>query len=212
MLQLNYILIAKNNYFSLSLNASIYYSIKRHYLNYFMNLYILFDSYTNGFLFNAIDFLTLLAILSGIFVIVSRNPIVSVLYLIGLFLNISIYLILIGLNFLGLSYLLVYIGAVSILFLFILMLIDVRVSELHNETNNSLYLSIIIGLIFFINIGNVIPFTINTGSKIFDTFYNLIDYEYKNLSYVISKSWDGSIGETFDIINVGNVLYSNLSI
>jgi NADH-ubiquinone oxidoreductase chain 6 len=177
-----------------------------------MNLYILFDSYTNGFFFNAIDFLTLFSILSGIFVIVSRNPIVSVLYLIGLFLNISIYLILIGLNFLGLSYLLVYIGAVSILFLFILMLIDVRVSELHNETNNSLYLSIIIGLVFFINIGNVIPFTINTGSKIFDTFYNLIDYEYKNISYVISKSWDGSIGETFDIINVGNVLYSNLSI
>jgi len=175
-------------------------------------LYILFDSYTNGFFFNAIDFLTLFSILSGIFVIVSRNPIVSVLYLIGLFLNISIYLILIGLNFLGLSYLLVYIGAVSILFLFILMLIDVRVSELHNETNNSLYLSIIIGLVFFINIGNVIPFTINTGSKIFDTFYNLIDYEYKNISYVISKSWDGSIGETFDIINVGNVLYSNLSI
>jgi NADH-ubiquinone oxidoreductase chain 6 len=177
-----------------------------------MNLYILLDSYTNGFFFNAIDFLTLFSILSGIFVIVSRNPIVSVLYLIGLFLNISIYLILIGLNFLGLSYLLVYIGAVSILFLFILMLIDVRVSELHNETNNSLYLSIIIGLIFFINIGNVIPFTINTGSKIFDTFYNLIDYEYKNISYVISKSWDGSIGETFDIINIGNVLYSNLSI
>jgi len=177
-----------------------------------MSLYLLFDTYTNGFFFNAIDFLTLFSILSGIFVIVSRNPIVSVLYLIGLFLNISIYLILIGLNFLGLSYLLVYIGAVSILFLFILMLIDVRVSELHNETNNSLYLSIIIGLIFFINIGNVIPFTINTGSKIFDSFYNLIDYEYKNISYVISKSWDGSIGETFDIINVGNVLYSNLSI
>jgi NADH-ubiquinone oxidoreductase chain 6 len=177
-----------------------------------MNLYILLDSYTNGFFFNAIDFLTFFSILSGIFVIVSRNPIVSVLYLIGLFLNISIYLILIGLNFLGLSYLLVYIGAVSILFLFILMLIDVRVSELHNETNNSLYLSIIIGLIFFINIGNVIPFTINTGSKIFDTFYNLIDYDYKNISYVISKSWDGSIGETFDIINIGNVLYSNLSI
>jgi NADH-ubiquinone oxidoreductase chain 6 len=151
-------------------------------------IYILFDTYTNGFFFNAIDFLTLFSILSGIFVIVSRNPIVSVLYLIGLFLNISIYLILIGLNFIGLSYLLVYIGAVSILFLFILMLIDVRVSELQNETNNSLYLSIIIGLLFFINIGNVIPFTINTGSKIFDTFYNLIDYEYKNTSYVISKS------------------------
>ena len=45
-----------------------------------------------------------------------RNPIVSVLFLIGLFLSISCYLIIIGINFIGLSYLLVYVGAVSILF------------------------------------------------------------------------------------------------
>ena len=53
--------------------------------------------------------------LLGILVIISKNPIVSVLFLIGLFLCISCYLILTGLNFIGLSYLLVYIGAVSIL-------------------------------------------------------------------------------------------------
>jgi NADH-ubiquinone oxidoreductase chain 6 len=95
---------------------------------------------------------------------------------------------LIGLNFIGLSYLLVYIGAVSILFLFILMLIDVRVSELHADTNNSLYLSIIIALIFYINVGNVIPFSINTGGIIYESLYDLISYEYESITYVISNT------------------------
>ena len=60
-----------------------------------------------------LDLLYIIAILLGILVIISKNPIVSVLFLIGLFLCISAYLILTGLNFIGLSYLLVYIGAVK---------------------------------------------------------------------------------------------------
>ena len=152
------------------------------------SLFLIINDHTNGFMLNSLDMLTLFSIISGILVIISRNPIVSVLYLIGLFLNISIYLILIGLSFIGLSYLLVYIGAVSILFLFILMLIDVRVSELHNDTNNSLYLSIIIGIIFFINVGNLMPFSTNTGGVIFEGLYDLISYLFKNISYVSSNS------------------------
>jgi NADH-ubiquinone oxidoreductase chain 6 len=152
------------------------------------SLHLLIDDHNNGFLLSSLDLLTLFSILSGILVIISRNPIVSVLYLIGLFLTISIYLMLIGLNFIGLSYLLVYIGAVSILFLFILMLIDVRISELHADTNNSLYLSIIIALIFYINVGNIIPFSINTGGIIYESLYDLISYEYESINYVISNS------------------------
>jgi nicotine oxidoreductase len=64
--------------------------------------------------------------------------IVSALFLIGLFLSISCYLIILGLNFIGLSYLLVYVGAVSILFLFILMLINIRIGELLTDTSNSI--------------------------------------------------------------------------
>ncbi len=176
------------------------------------SLHLLTNNYNNGFLLSSLDYLTLFSIISGILVIITRNPIVSVLYLIGLFLNISIYLILIGLNFIGLSYLLVYIGAVSILFLFILMLIDVRVSELHNDTNNSLYLSVLITLIFYINIGNIVPFSINTGGILYDSLYNVISYDYDTITYVISNSWDGSIAETHDIINIGNILYTNFSI
>ena len=100
--------------------------------------------------YNAVnlDLLYIIAILLGILVIISKNPIVSVLFLIGLFLCISAYLILTGLNFIGLSYLLVYIGAVSILFLFILMLINVRISELLTDSINSIPLAILVGSFF----------------------------------------------------------------
>ena len=84
-----------------------------------VNLFILNETFTNGLNYNMINIMTFTSILCGIFVIISKNPIVSVLFLIGLFLNIAGYLMMLGMNFIGLSYLLVYVGAVSILFLFI---------------------------------------------------------------------------------------------
>jgi NADH-ubiquinone oxidoreductase chain 6 len=106
------------------------------------------------FSYNILILLQLFIILLAIFVIISKNPVVSVLFLIGLFLSVAIYLIIIGLTFVGLSYLLVYIGAVSILFLFILMLIDIRVSELQTDTNNSIFLGTLIGVLFYYAISN----------------------------------------------------------
>ena len=77
------------------------------------NLFILYETYTNGYKADILDIISLSAILCAIFVIISKNPIVSVLFLIGLFASISCYLILLGLSFIGLAYLIVYIGAVK---------------------------------------------------------------------------------------------------
>src|SRR2546421_11958411 len=126
------------------------------------SLFILNETYTNGYRMEVLDFISLVSILCGIFVIVSKNPIISVLYLIGLVLTISCYLIILGLNFIGLSYLLVYIGAVSILFLFILMLINVRISELLSDTNNSIPLGIIISISFNYPVYQMLPYSIAT--------------------------------------------------
>lgn len=76
-------------------------------------LFLLNEIYTNGYTDYILDILSILAVISGICVIISKNPIVSVLHLIALFANVSFYLIIIGLNFIGLSYLIVYIGAVK---------------------------------------------------------------------------------------------------
>ena len=104
-----------------------------------------------------LDIISLFAILCGILVIISKNPIVSVLFLIGLFLSIASYLMVLGLNFIGLSYLLVYVGAVSILFLFILMLINVRISELLSNTSNSIPLAIFIAISFNYPVYQILP-------------------------------------------------------
>jgi NADH-ubiquinone oxidoreductase chain 6 len=128
--------------------------------------YIIKEMIFSGYKEIFLDVLYIIAILFGILVIVSKNPIISVLFLIGLFLNISCYLILTGLNFIGLSYLLVYIGAVSILFIFILMLINVRISELLTDSMNSIPLAILIGSFFNFFINNVLPYMMITHNNI----------------------------------------------
>src|SRR6201990_3081763 len=136
------------------------------------NTYILYDLY-NGFFTGFLDILSIVSIFSGIFIIVTKNPIISVLYLILLFSSISCYLIFIGLKFIGLSYLLVYVGAVSILFLFILMLINIRVSELISDTSNNIPLAILTILAFFIPYNNLFSFT-KTNLLIYYYFTNVL--------------------------------------
>jgi NADH-ubiquinone oxidoreductase chain 6 len=125
---------------------------------------------TNGYNIEILDILSLIAILCGILVIITKNPIESVLFLIGLFMCIASILTILGLNFIGLSYLLVYVGAVSILFLFILMLINVRVSELLNNTRNSIPLAIIILILFNYPVRQIIPYSIS-----YDNFSDISD-------------------------------------
>jgi NADH-ubiquinone oxidoreductase chain 6 len=138
-------------------------------------LFLLNESFTNGYIAVILDFISLACIFCGIFVIISKNPIVSVLFLIGLFLSISCYLIILGISFIGLSYLLVYVGAVSILFLFILMLINVRISELLSNTSSSIPLAVLITLYFNFPLYQILPYSIvynnilNLKSTINDT-------------------------------------------
>src|SRR6201992_3820909 len=146
--------------------------------NFMENLFVIFETYTNGYKTEVLDIIAFLAILSSIFVIISKNPVISVLFLIGLFASISCYLLMIGLSFLGLSYLIVYIGAVSILFLFILMLINIRISELQSNTKNSIFLAIIITIFF-----NYILFQILPYSIIITNSYNMF---IKNILYNFS--------------------------
>jgi NADH-ubiquinone oxidoreductase chain 6 len=123
-----------------------------------MNSFLLsYETYTNGFSVEILDILSFISILCGILVITIKNPIISVLFLIALFFSIATYLILLGLNFIGLSYLLVYVGAVSILFLFILMLINVKISELSSNSNNSIPLAILVTILFNFLVYEILP-------------------------------------------------------
>ena len=74
------------------------------------NLMLIGESVTSGFSPLGLDILSFGAILSGILVITARNPVISVLFLIALFVNIASYLILLGISFIGLAYITVLCG------------------------------------------------------------------------------------------------------
>jgi len=169
-------------------------------------LYVVNEMTFSGYIVYNLDLLYIIVILLGMFVIISKNPIVSVLFLIGLFLCVSAYLVLTGLNFIGLSYLLVYVGAVSILFLFILMLINVRLSELSIDSLNSIPLAILIGSFFNYLVNNILPYMVITNNSLYNFSIK------KKLTNVTSVSWDGYLAETSHITSIGNILYSNYSI
>lgn len=184
-------------------------------------IFMIYETFTNGFISLSLDLFSLLSILSGIMVIISKNPIISVLFLIGLFLSIACYLLILGISFIGLSYLLVYVGAVSILFIFILMLINVRISELLSNTSNSIPLAILIPILFYNIVYEIIP----EDYSVFTSTVNLSDSSniqnkakffnfYSNSSkvaFITDKIWDGSLAETTHITSIGNIMYSSYS-
>ena len=195
------------------------------------SLYIINETFTNGYRTEVLDLFTLASILSGIFVIITKNPIISVLFLIALFLSIASYLIILGISFIGLSYLLVYVGAVSILFLFILMLINVRISELLSETSNSIPLAVIIAICFNYPLIQILPYTLasfnnyttNLNNTFKDILYNnnYTDYlnkffnfsnESSEIYFVTANTWDGNLAEASHITSIGNIMYTSYSI
>jgi len=178
------------------------------------NFFLSHETYTNGYNIEILNILSFISILCGIFVITIKNPIVSILSLIALFFSIATYLILLGLNFIGLSYLLVYVGAVSILFLFILMLINVKISELLSNTNNSIPLAILVSIYFSYLVSEIFPnnIAINNHFNIKEILMALFYYNKEDVCYTTGIVWDNNLSEASHITTIGNIMYSSYSI
>src|SRR5215470_14020923 len=85
---------------------------------------------------------------SAAMVITARNPVHSVLFLILAFVNASGLFMLLGAEFLAMILIVVYVGAVAVLFLFVVMMLDVDFAELRQGFLNYLPIGLIIGTIF----------------------------------------------------------------
>ncbi|WAC26146.1 MULTISPECIES: NADH-quinone oxidoreductase subunit J [unclassified Ancylobacter] len=88
------------------------------------------------------------AVASAFMVIASRNPVHSVLFLILTFVNASGLFILIGAEFLAMLLVVVYVGAVAVLFLFVVMMLDVDFVELRQGFLQYLPVGALVGLVF----------------------------------------------------------------
>src|SRR5205085_7286088 len=94
--------------------------------------------------------LYILILIAGLLVITSKNTVQSVLYLILVFLLCSLLFIYLGADFIGLIILIVYIGAIAVLFLFVVMMLNIRLLEIASTFTVYLPLALFLSLIFII--------------------------------------------------------------
>lgn len=129
----------------------------------------------------------LLIILSGLMVAFSANPVESVLFLILTFFNAGAILVMFNAEFLGLVFITVYVGAIAVLFLFVVMMLNVKIHEnifvkLFNKNfRNSiiaLFFIYLVSVILFVYLNSIfnsqnLPVEINNGAVLFDTLNNI---------------------------------------
>lgn len=101
------------------------------------------------FLFSLFSSVTLL---SGVMVIQARNPVHSVLFLILVFFNAAGLLVLLGLDFFAMIFLVVYVGAIAVLFLFVVMMLNIKIAEIHERRLRYLPIGGVLGLLFLFQV------------------------------------------------------------
>lgn len=95
------------------------------------------------------------ALVGGLFVVVSKNPVHSVLWLILAFLSSAGLFVLLGAEFVAMLLVIVYVGAVAVLFLFVVMMLDIDFAELKAEMARYLPFAILIGVVLLVQLGAI---------------------------------------------------------
>jgi NADH:ubiquinone oxidoreductase subunit 6 (subunit J) len=120
-------------------------------------------------------------LLSGIFVVTSRNPVYSILFLILCYVWISFLFILLKMEFIAFIILIVYLGAVCVLFLFVIMMLNIKLIELKREINFIPFIFFLVSLllVFF---SNNLDFFFNNFIQNLDKnsvmYWNLFDINF----------------------------------
>lgn len=132
-------------------------------------------------------FINLLAfgtLLSSILTITAKNPVISVIFLITTFVAAAGYLILIGIQFLGLSYIVIYVGAIAVLFLFVIMMINIKLTDIletGNQYTKNLPLAIIIASLFLFIVFTIIPLNLYNIPSLAISLLNNLNSLFLNL-------------------------------
>lgn len=138
-----------------------------------------------------------LALLSAAMVVGSKNPVHSVLFLILVFVNSTGLFLLLEVEFIAMIILMVYVGAVAVLFLFVVMMLNVRMSELRESLIRYLPVGGLIGFIFLIQL-----FLILKNHLTKDKEPNL------NLP---NNDWIDVMNHQTNLKSIGEILYTHYS-
>lgn len=133
--------------------------------------------------------LSILVIVHSVLTISSQNPVVAIVQLIAVFVFAGSYLAAQGLGFIGLVYLIVYVGAVAVLFLFVVILLNVRVSELtsiRREYTAGLPLGLLVGMLFIFELLSVLPAASHQLTDIALSGFNTLNALLLNTNSIVS--------------------------
>ena len=150
-------------------------------------------------------FFSSLSIIFSIFVVISNNPIHSILSLVLVFFNTVGLLILLGAEFLSMLFLIVYVGAVAVLFLFVIMMLNIKVSTMKSLMYRYIPISLLLSFIFFNELSTVLNSDLISLNWGFLTSSYLI---YINFSICQINIWVNSVFSLNNIFVLGNFLYT----
>lgn len=163
------------------------------------------------------DLFASIALISAIMVILSRNPIHSVIFLILVFCNATGLLILLRTEFLAMMFLIVYVGAIAVLFLFVVMMLSIKVHEVNENLWRYLPIGgiISVSLIFLINLALVLDSDfssiLNWGSKagLIDSLGSSAS-DPEDIFFRDQRSWSALVDPiiTTNIESLGYLLYT----
>jgi len=106
------------------------------------------------------------AVINSLLVISSNNPIHSVFYLVIVFACAAMLLILLGIEFIPVLLMIVYVGAIAILFLFVVMMLNIRLVEYLENSSRYVPIGFIIGIIFiFVMYNQITELIVQEPSK-----------------------------------------------
>ena len=137
-----------------------------------------------------------LLLLTSVLVITSQNAIFSVLFLVLSFLSASSILFLLKCEFLSLIFILIYVGAIAILFLFVVMMLDLKTIQNKKDSLKYLPFGFIIGAVFLTEILLIVKETFKSNPYKSDLLYNF----YTN--------WYDKIDSFTEIQTLGQIIYT----
>ena len=132
------------------------------------------------FLFSSITVLSCVAVIS------SRNPVHSVFFLILAFVNSAGIFVLAGAEFLAMILLIVYVGAVAVLFLFVVMMLNIGVDEIKVQAKKYMFSGVLVAFILLLE----------------------LIFSFSNLDVIYQKS-NSDVYKLSNTHEIGNILYTN---
>lgn len=146
-----------------------------------------------------------LGLVSAGMVIRAKNPVHSVLFLILVFCNASGLLLLLGLEFFAMMFLVVYVGAIAVLFLFVVMMLNVSQNAIQENSLRYFPVGGLIGLIFFLEIflgiaNDLLPFLSFPASSVSESLTQ---------DFLRFASWAQTSSQLENLEAIGHILYTD---